>query len=92
MATVIDLTGRPGSVQSMPPTRFTYQMIADDLEARIRHGEYRPGSPLPSYRSLGEIYSVSVSTAQAALRILRERGLTRTELGRGVFVADDTVT
>lgn len=72
----------------MPPTRLTYRQIADDIAERIRRGEYPSGSALPSYRALADMYSVSVSTAQAAVRLLRERGLTRTELGRGVFVAD----
>ena len=72
----------------MPPIRLTYRQIAEDIAERIRRGEYPAGTALPSYRALADMYGVSVSTAQAALRVLRERGLTRTELGRGVFVAD----
>lgn len=72
----------------MPPTRLTYRQIAEDIAERIQTGEYPPGSALPSYRALAEMYSVSVSTAQQALRLLRDRGLTRSELGRGVFVVD----
>lgn len=72
----------------MPPERLTYREIADDLEARIASGEYPPGSPLPSYRQLSEMYSVSVTTAQSAMRLLRDRGLTESVLGRGTFVVD----
>jgi GntR family transcriptional regulator len=72
----------------MPPTRLTYKEIADDLEARIAAGEYPPGTQLPSYAKLGEIYSVSVTTVQSALRLLRERGLTRSEIGRGTYVVE----
>ncbi len=72
----------------MPPTRLSYVEIAADLEARIAAGEYPPGSLLPSYSKLGAIYSVSVTTAQSALRLLRERGLTRSEVGRGTYVAE----
>lgn len=72
----------------MPPTRLTYRQIADDLAERIATGEYPPGTKLPSYSQLASIYSCSVTTAQAALRVLRERGLTYSELGRGTYVLD----
>lgn len=71
----------------MPPRRLTYREIADDIEGRIRTGEYPPGALLPSYATLAEMYSVSVTTAQAAMRELRGRGLTRSVLGIGTFVA-----
>jgi len=73
----------------MPPARLTYRDIADDLEARIRGGEYPPGSRLPSYAQVAAMYSVSVTTAQSAYRVLRERNLTETRLGFGIFVPDD---
>lgn len=73
----------------MPPTRLTYREIADDLQARIVAGEHPPGSLLPSYARVAEIYSVSVTTAQNALRMLRERGLTTSVLGVGTFVVDE---
>jgi GntR family transcriptional regulator len=72
----------------MPPQRLTYRGIALDLEKRILAGEYPPGSPLPSYRGLAELYSVSPTTAQAAIRELRAMGYTDTVLGVGVFVAN----
>lgn len=72
----------------MPPERLTYRGIALDLEQRIRAGEYPPGAQLPSYARLAELYSVSPTTAQAAIRELRAMGYTASVLGRGVFVAD----
>jgi len=72
----------------MPPARLTYRQIADDMQARIQAGEYAPGSRLPSYAELAQMYSVSVTTAQSALRLLRDRGLTSSVLGLGTFVAD----
>jgi GntR family transcriptional regulator len=74
----------------MPPARLSYLQIADDLEARINSGEYRPGDQLPSYAQVAAMYSVSVTTAQSAYRILRDRGLTETRLGFGIFVIDDS--
>jgi GntR family transcriptional regulator len=73
----------------MPPRRLTYEGIAADLRARIEAGEYPPGSQMPSYSQVAAMYSVSVTTAQAALRMLRFAGLIRTELGRGTFVVGD---
>lgn len=85
---MIDSLRRPGSVLVVPPNRLTYRQIADDLADRIARGEYPPGTMLPSYAQLAVMYSVSVSTAQGALRLLRDRGLTRSELGIGTFVID----
>jgi len=65
-----------------------YRGIADDIAARIAAGEYPPGSKIPSYSQLGELYSVSISTAQRAVIVLRERGLVVGAQGRGVFVRE----
>lgn len=70
----------------MPPARLSYRQIAQDLAERIAAGEYPPGSLLPSYAALAAMYSCSVTTAQSALRLLRDRGLTRSEPGVGTFV------
>lgn len=71
----------------MPARRQTYADIADDMEERIRTGEYPPGSTLPTYRELAEIYSVSVSTASRAVALLRDRGLTESHPGVALYVA-----
>lgn len=71
----------------MPPQRQTYRQIADDLTARIHSGEYPPGSELPSANVIAELYGVHRNTAQHALSLLRDRGLTYGVQGRGTFVA-----
>jgi GntR family transcriptional regulator len=65
-----------------------YRGIANDIAARIDAGEYPPGSKIPSYSQLAELYSVSISTAQRAVIVLRERGLVVGSQGRGVFVRE----
>jgi GntR family transcriptional regulator len=65
-----------------------YRGIADDIAARIAAGEYPPGSRIPSYSQLAKLYSVSISTAQRAVIVLRERGLVVGAQGRGVFVRE----
>lgn len=67
------------------PRRLTYGEIADDLAERITLGEYPPGSKLPSYTELGQLYDVSYATVHRAVRILRERGVVYGEPGRGTF-------
>lgn len=72
----------------MPARRLTYEQIADDLAARIASGEYPPGFILPSQPELAALYSVSRATIERVHIILRERGLTFTVPGRGVFVME----
>lgn len=71
----------------MPPRKQSYREIADDIESRIHRGEYKPGDELPSAAGWAEIYSVSKSTAERALMMLRDRGLTEGVPGRGTYVA-----
>jgi len=65
-----------------------YRGIANDIAARIAAGEYPPGTKIPSYSQLASLYSVSISTAQRAVIVLRERGLVQGAQGRGVFVRE----
>jgi len=70
------------------PKRLTYSQIADDLADRIARGEYQPGDKLPTHRELADLYGVSFSTAQRAIGLLRDRGVVRGEMGRGLYVPD----
>jgi len=66
-----------------------YLAIADELERRIRAGELPPRSRVPSARALAATVGVSTRTSEAALRVLKERGLTVSVRGVGTFVAPD---
>lgn len=68
------------------PMTLGYEQIAADITERIRSGEFEPGAKLPSYAQLSAHYEVSVTTAQMAIRTLRERGLVKGEKGRAVYV------
>lgn len=63
-----------------------YEQIADVLTARISDGTYPLRSRIPSVVSIAEEFKVGKSTAEAAVRLLRQRGLTRATHGRGTFV------
>ena len=67
---------------------LNYRGIADDIVARIAAGEYPAGSRIPSYSQLAALYSVSISTAQRAVMVLRERGYVQGAQGRGVYVRE----
>lgn len=67
---------------------LNYRGIAEDIEARIATGEYPAGSKIPSYSQLAGLYSVSISTAQRAVMVLRERGHVQGAQGRGVYVIE----
>jgi GntR family transcriptional regulator len=72
------------------PVPMSYREIAEDLAARIKAGEYKPGEMLPSYAGLADLYSVSRSTASRVYSITNDRGITVGSPGRGVFVAGES--
>lgn len=64
-----------------------YSVIANRAEARIRSGQWAPGSRLPPERELCTVLDVSRATLRQALAELEERGLISRHQGRGTFVA-----
>jgi len=61
-----------------------YQQLADDLQARIRAGEYT--GRVPSIPALAAEYGVSRDTAQRALQALAQVGEIVRSRGRGYWV------
>ncbi|WP_030498359.1 winged helix-turn-helix domain-containing protein [Streptomyces xylophagus] len=70
------------------PIPMSYDDIAQDLTNRIDSGEYPPGSQLPTLATMARLYSVSVSTIQRALTILKARGVVVSSPGRAIYVAE----
>jgi GntR family transcriptional regulator len=68
--------------------RQRYEQVADDLRSRIQSGQYAPGTRLPSRAQLREIYQVSDTVSDKALKVVRREGLIETLSGVGVFVRD----
>ncbi|QYJ16293.1 HTH-type transcriptional repressor PurR [Rubrobacter xylanophilus DSM 9941] len=64
-----------------------YQQVRQDLLARIRRGEFPPGSLLPSENQICEQYGVSVTTARRAFLELVKEGVVRRRAGVGTMVA-----
>ncbi|KOX13345.1 transcriptional regulator [Saccharothrix sp. NRRL B-16348] len=63
-----------------------YRQVATDIRAKIESGEYAPGAPIPSERTLVDQYGVSRPTIRDAIALLRQEGALIAEHGRGVFV------
>jgi len=61
-----------------------WRQVAEDLERRIRAGEWT--RRMPSMRIFADEYGVSHATISDALRVLAEKGLVITTKGRGSFV------
>lgn len=68
---------------------YRYEQMAAHIAARIRAGEFPPGSRLPGELALREEYVVSLSTVRSAMRVLREQGLVQTRPVAGTFVVDE---
>lgn len=83
---MVSLVSQPWSLTV--PAHLSYRGIADDLDDRIRSGEYPPGSRLPSTPQLAELYSVNRSTIVRAISLLQDRGLVEGIQGLGRYVAD----
>jgi len=69
------------------PTNM-YEQLADDLRAKIKSGEYPPGSILPSRRELCQEHGFSQIVVYMAVNILKSEGLVVLVPGRGLKVAD----
>lgn len=66
-------------------------VVADDLLSRIRSGELRPGTQLPTEMELCARYEVSRTVVREAVARLRSEGLVIAEQGRGMFVSEAPV-
>ena len=66
-----------------------YHQLADILLAKIRSGEYPPGSRIPAEHSLAAKYGIGRPTARQAIDILvRKRRLTKRR-GSGTYVCEE---
>lgn len=78
----------PEQPQNPHAPRAPYMTVLDALAAEIKSGKLKPGEKIPSDAELVERFGVARMTARRAVAVLRERGLVRTEWGRGTYVVD----
>lgn len=76
----------------MPAMPMSAAQVAEDLASRIAAGEYGPpGTQLPRYEDLAELYSVGMRTVATVMMILKMQGLVSSVQGKGTFVATGAV-
>lgn len=75
-----DFTERPGATP-------VYVQLADWIATAIERGDLQPGTKLPAERDLAELIGHAPETVSKARRVLVERGLLESAVGRGTFVA-----
>lgn len=64
-----------------------YTAVFEELQERIRRGDWLPGTRLPSITRLAQEMRVGTGSVREALQSLQSIGLIKIEHGRGVFVA-----
>ena len=63
-----------------------HRQIADQLRARIRHGDWAAGERLPSIPAIAEMFGVAKQTVQRSIDQLRVEGVLITKPGSGTYV------
>lgn len=71
----------------LAPHTSAADAVASKLEEMIADGVFVPDQALPSERKLCDVLGMSRPAVREGLRLLRGRGLLRTEHGRGSYIA-----
>ena len=74
-----------------PRQEYLYAQVITGVLRGIHTGRYLPGSLLPSYTSLAQLYGVSGKTAEKAIGILNGYHIVKTQNGVGTKVAACTI-
>ncbi len=65
-----------------------YLQLVERVRRLVAIGALRPGDRIPTVRELAVRARINRNTAARAIRELETRGLVRTRVGQGTFVAD----
>jgi GntR family phosphonate transport system transcriptional regulator len=68
-----------------------WRQIQQILEQEIRNQTFKPGARLPTEAELAKRFLVNRHTVRQAIGRLEERGLLRTDQGRGTFVQEAVI-
>ncbi len=75
-----------GANAERPAERRLYQLVADQLRALIKHGDFEAGDRLPSERELAQQLGVSRPSLREALIALEIEGAVEIRMGSGIYV------
>lgn len=67
-----------------------YQQLVECVQRQVARGLLRPGDRIPPVRELAVQLRVNRNTAARAVQELEARGLVRTRVGQGTFVAENS--
>ncbi len=67
------------------------EKVAEEIKRLILKNKIKPGSKLPSERSLSEQFGVGRYTVREGLAILQTSGIITVLSGKGAFVGDDVI-
>lgn len=73
---------------SLPPGVPMYRAIADAIADDVTGGALKPGTRMPTHRSLAATLGVDLTTITRAYNEAQVRGLLSASVGRGTFVID----
>jgi len=80
------LTASVNSDKAAVRGRRVYHNIFEELQQRIRQGDWLPGDRIPSITQLAKELQVGTGTIREALRSLQSIGMIKIEHGSGVYV------
>jgi DNA-binding transcriptional MocR family regulator len=63
-----------------------YEKLAQHIEDKVEEGYFQPGDKLPSIRQMSQDHSVSISTVQAAYRLLEDNHIAEVRPKSGYYV------
>jgi GntR family transcriptional regulator len=83
---VPDMALRWEDFEERPGATPVYVQLADWIAAAVERGDLAPGAKLPAERDLADLIGHSPETVAKARRLLVERGLVESAVGRGSFI------
>lgn len=69
--------------------KHLYEIVANDLQEKIKEDYFGERGKIPNYLRLTEIYNVSMSTIKKAMKILNDQGVIVSRVGKGSFANKD---
>lgn len=69
---------------------YLYETLKEDIQKKVRSGEYRPGRQIPTEAELCAMYGVSRVTVRRAINELIEMSVLEAKRGRGTYVSGES--
>jgi GntR family transcriptional repressor for pyruvate dehydrogenase complex len=79
-------TSAKNSVEAAAYEHSVHNAVFEELQQRIRQGDWLPGERMPSIKQLAKELHVGTGSMREALRSLQSIGLVKIEHGRGVYI------